>query len=117
MKKVMILCNCNEWKEYSSFTIIGAFDDEDKIKEVICQKFLNGEIDWDGENIDRLTEELESEFYCNYSGDKENDDMLDRLETSKGRILKDIYSSGVREINTKATYITIQEFNLNEICE
>ena len=68
--------------------------------------------------IEGLTEEPDSEFYCNYSDDKEYDDeeyddeeyddeeydeessgILGILEASKGRILKDVHLSSMRDVN------------------
>ena len=53
--------------------------------------------------IEGLTEEPDSEFYCNYSDDEEYDEessgILGILEASKGRILEDIHSSSMRKVN------------------
>ena len=91
MEKVVILSSCNEWNEYASASIIGVFSDINKLRESVYLLFEEDRIEW----MDTSVKDLEE------------DEILD--------IYTAIMSASPSEIDNKATYIMIEEYNLNEL--
>lgn len=122
MKRMMVLSSCNIWKEEASSSIIGVFDDEDKLKEVVYKMFLNSEINWRGKTLEELDEEAKQEWESYYENPEEYDDdfdideaISDTAKKYKEQIFDDIQSSTIEEIHDSADYLMIQMFKPNEV--
>ncbi len=48
MKNIYILYTCNEWKEYSSMSLVAASTSIRKIKSIIIQKIKDNDMDYKG---------------------------------------------------------------------
>ena len=48
MKIIYILSTCNEWKEWSSMSLVAATTSIRKIKSIIIQKIKDGDIEYKG---------------------------------------------------------------------
>lgn len=46
MKNIYILSNCDEWKEYSSMSLVAATTSIRKIKSIIIQKIEDGNMEY-----------------------------------------------------------------------
>lgn len=46
MKNIYILSSCNEWKEYSSMSLVAATTSIRKIKSIIIQKIKDGDMEY-----------------------------------------------------------------------
>lgn len=116
---VWVLKVCNEWKEHSSSSIIGVFNDEDILKSHICNMFKEGEIEWRGSSISAIKEKILEDFEDiddnELSEEESEKEIIEQLEASIEEILSDINSYSVDAINSYATYIMLESYELNEI--
>ncbi len=48
MKNIYILYTCNEWKEYSSMSLVAASTSIRKIKSIIIQEIKDGDMEYKG---------------------------------------------------------------------
>lgn len=48
MKTIYILSTCNEWKEWSSMSLVAASTSLRKIKSIIIQKIKDGDMEYKG---------------------------------------------------------------------
>lgn len=121
MENAIVLFSCNEWKEHASAKVIGVFNDEVKLKEKIWKMFLNSEIEWNDNSIEELKNDAKEEFELNYDNEENSccdisKEINSIFDESKENIYREIHESSIYEINSKATYIIIEKFLMNEIC-
>lgn len=129
---VYILQSCNLWKEHSSCSILGVYDDEEMLKQYICDMFKNDEIKWNGVSIGSIEEDIRLDFEelisddedCNEDGYDEDSDvealnfkkyLLENLGSEVQKVLDDIMSSAIYDIDRRSTYIVVSEYTLNEV--
>ena len=48
MKTIYILSTCNEWKEWSSMSLVAASTSLRKVKSIIIQKIKDGDVEYKG---------------------------------------------------------------------
>lgn len=119
-----ILSSCNQWKEYSSATIIGVFTKINLLQDHIWKLFVDGDIEWDGQDINNIYIEVKSNYDDYYRNPEEYDDdfqvdiaIANDIEDYKESICSQIMNSSVRELHNRCTYIMIQEFELDPSME
>lgn len=119
-KECFVLSSCNQWKEYSSATIIGVFTQVNLLQENIWKLFLDGDIEWDGQDINDVYAEVKSNYndYYDNSEDYVDDFRIDvaianDIAKYKESIYSQIINSSANEIHNRCTYIMVQEFELD----
>lgn len=116
-----ILLTCNEWKEYSSSSIIGIYTDERILKDRIWSLFEDGEIEWKGNSITSLKYDVTKEWEDCYDDNEEYDEEFSieeeikkTFEEKKTEIYNNICNTSVDNLDINCTYIMIQEHILND---
>ena len=116
-----ILLTCNEWKEYSSSSIIGIYTDERILKDRIWSLFEDDEIEWKGNSITSLKYDVTKEWEDCYDDNEEYDEEFSieeeikkTFEEKKTEIYNNICNTSVDNLDINCTYIMIQEHILND---
>ena len=81
MKTIYILSTCNEWKEWSSMSLVAASTSLRKVKSIIIQKIKDGDVEYKGRfseenaSITKQIKALKEEWK-----EEGNDFVFDHLE-------------------------------------
>lgn len=122
----VVLSSCDDCKSSTSMVMLGVFDDENILKDVICRMFERSQIRWRGYSIHDLKTEIESEYY--QFSQSMSDDLYDEdgpfdiekeiksdFEDKKEKVLSEIRNSCLNEIDRDAERITLAIFTMNEL--
>lgn len=68
-QQIFYLCSCNEYKEYSSMIPILMTTDEEVLWETIRKEIRQGNMEYDGKDIDEMVDNFDEDWETSNRGD------------------------------------------------